>query len=384
MEKMEKLRVGVAGIGNISDIYLRNLTGVFADKVKLTVVASRNQEKAEKAASVYNARRVGSVEELINAEDVDLVLNLTPPALHYQIAMDAVKAGKHVYNEKPLCVTREEAAKLLKAASERKVRVGCAPDTFLGAGIQTCHKLIDEGWIGRPIGATAFVMNHGVEAWHPSPEAFYKIGGGPLFDVGPYYLTALVCLLGSISRVSGSAQKSFDTRIVTSEPLNGTVIKVETPTHIAGVLDFANNAVATIIASFDVWAHSMPFIEIYGTEGTLRTPDPNTFRGSALLKRYNAPVWSEMPLVMNSPDMCKDADDWRGSANLRGLGVADMADAIAENRAHRACRELAYHTLDVMQGLYEASATGSYYLVKSSCEKPAPFTGFSKATPTLR
>jgi predicted dehydrogenase len=369
-EKRKRLRIGVAGIGNISDIYLRNLTCAFKDKVELTVLATRDQEKARKTAERYKARAVADVAELINAEDVDLVLNLTPPSLHYQIALDAVKAGKHIYNEKPLCIKREEAAELLKAAEARKVLVGCAPDTFLGAGVQTCRKLIEDGWIGRPIAATAFVMNHGVEAWHPSPEAFYKDGAGPLFDVGPYYLTALICLLGPIARVSGSAQKSFEKRVITSEPLNGTVVKVETPTHIAGVLDFASGAVGTIIASFDVWTHSLPHIEIYGTEGTLRVPDPNTFRGSPSLRRYNAPAWSEIPLLMNAPDACADADDWRGSANLRGLGIVDMADALVENRAHRASGELAYHTLDVMRGIYEASAEGVYYEVKSSYDLP--------------
>jgi predicted dehydrogenase len=372
---MNKLRIGVAGAGNISDIYLRNLTGVFSGKVAVTAIANRTREKAEKAAERWHIQRVITLEEFVNAEDIDLILNLTAPDQHYKLAMAAVQAGKHVYNEKPLCVTREEAAALLKSAAEHKARVGCAPDTFLGAGMQTCRKLLDDGWIGCPIAGAAFVMNHGMEAWHPSPEAFYKAGGGPLFDVGPYYLTALINLLGPIARVSGSTRKGFETRVVASEPRAGAVIAVETPTHVAATLDFANNAVVTFAASFDVWSHSMPFIELYGAEGTLRLPDPNTFRGAPLIRRFRAETWSEIPLVMRHADDCKDADDWRGGANLRGLGVVDMAEAIANGSPHRASGEMAYHALDVMHGIYEAAASGVYCAVKSSCERPEAFQG---------
>jgi predicted dehydrogenase len=181
--------------------------------------------------------------------------------------------------------------------------VGCAPDTFLGAGIQTCRKLIDEGWIGRPLAAVACMMNHGHEHWHPNPEFYYKTGGGPLFDMGPYYLTALVNLLGPIARVSGSAQQGFKTRTITSEPLNGQIITVEVPTHIAGILDFACGVVGTIITSFDVYAHSLPYIEIYGTEGSLKVPDPNTFGGPVLVRRGRAEGWSEIPLIKDFPEI---------------------------------------------------------------------------------
>ncbi|MDR2193096.1 MAG: Gfo/Idh/MocA family oxidoreductase [Treponema sp.] len=370
---MDKLRIGVAGTGNISDIYLRNLTGVFSRAVTVTAVANRTREKAEKAAERYHIPHVYALDELINADTVDLVLNLTAPERHYTLAMAAVQARKHVYNEKPLCITREEATVLLKAAWENKARVGCAPDTFLGAGMQTCRKLLDDGWIGRPIAGAAFVMNHGMEAWHPSPEAFYKTGGGPLFDVGPYYLTALVNLLGPIARVSGSAQKGFTTRTVTSEPQAGTVITVDVPTHVAATLDFANNTVVTLITSFDVWSHSLPYIELYGTEGALRLPDPNMFRGVVQVRRYKAEAWSEIPLIMHHADDCKDAGEWSGSANLRGLGVVDMADAITNGVPHRASSDMAYHVLDVMHGIYEAASSGVYYHVKSTCERPAAF-----------
>jgi predicted dehydrogenase len=286
--------------------------------------------------------------------------------------MKAVKGGKHVYNEKPLCVTREEAADLLRAAGEKNVRVGGAPDTFLGAGIQTCRKLIDEGWIGRPVAASAFMLCHGHEHWHPAPEFYYKQGGGPLFDMGPYYLTALVNLLGPVARVSGSAQKGQARRVIGSEPLKGTVITVDVPTHIAGVLDFASGAVGVIVTSFDVWSSSMPFIEIYGTEGAMQVPDPNYFRGEVRVRRFREDNWSTVPLMLREPDNPKDKDDWHLLNNWRGIGVTDMAEAIAGGRPHRASGELASHVLEIMHGIHDASASGKYYELQSNCSRPEP------------
>jgi predicted dehydrogenase len=351
-------RIGIAGIGKISGIYLDNLTGMFGKRVKLAAVTDLIAERAREAAEKYQARAFDSVNDMVTSGEVDIVLNLTQPKYHFEVALAAVQAGRHVYNEKPFCARREEAAELVKAASERKVRLGGAPDTFLGAGIQTCRKLIDDGWIGSPVAATAFMMNHGHEHWHPAPEFYYKAGGGPLFDMGPYYLTALVCLLGPVARVSGSAKMGLKTRTITSEPLNGTVIDVEVPTHIAGVLDFASGAVGTIITSFDVYSHTLPFIEVYGTEGTLRVPDPNTFGGPVLVKRFREDQWSEIPLVRNYPQ------------NSRGLGLTDMAEAIEADRPHRASAELTCHVLDIMHGIHDASSSGRYYKVRSKCKRP--------------
>jgi len=342
------LNIGVAGIGKISGVYLDNLTGMFGKRVKLTALCDVIFERAEKAAADYNAKAYRTLDEMFGA-DVDIVLNLSQPKYHFDIAIASVKAGKHVYNEKPLCAKREEAAELLKAAAEKKVRVGGAPDTFLGAGIQTCRKLIDDGRIGRPVAAAAFMMNHGPEDWHPTPEFFYKQGGGPMFDVGPYYLTALVNLLGPIARVSGSAKISSPERTITSEPLNGAIINVEVPTHVAGVLEFADGAIGTIITSFDVYSHTLPCMEIYGTEGTLRVPDPNTFGGPVYVKRFREEEWSQIPLINSYTEDC------------RGLGVTEMAEAIEQGRPHRASAELAYHVLDIMHGIHEAAETGRYY-----------------------
>jgi predicted dehydrogenase len=357
---MSGKRIGIVGCGNISGIYLTNLTGMFGKRVQVTALTDLIPERAEKAAAEYKIPYIKKTDDLINSPDVDIILNITEPYNHYKVALSAVKAGKHVYDEKPLCGKREEAQEVLKIAAEKNLRVGGAPDTFMGAGIQTCRKLIDDGWIGRPVAATAFMVNHGHEHWHPGPEFYYKTGGGPMFDMGPYYLTALVSLLGPVVRVSGSTKKSFDTRTITSEPLNGKVIDVDVPTHIAGVMDFSNGAVGTIITSFDVYSHTLPWIEIYGSEGSLRVPDPNTFGGPVYLSRFMEKTWSEFPLARNYPQ------------NSRGLGITDMAEAIVEGRPHRASAEMTYHILDVMHGFHDASVTGKYYEVQSSCERPAP------------
>ncbi|MDR3145102.1 MAG: Gfo/Idh/MocA family oxidoreductase [Treponema sp.] len=369
---MGKLRIGIVGIGKISGIYLKNLTGMFSKRVSVSAVTDIVAERAAQAAEEYHIRHLKTIDEMTSDPEVDIILNLTQPQIHHEVAMKAVNGGKHVYNEKPLCAAREEAAGLLQRAAEKKVRVGGAPDTFLGAGIQTCRKLIDHGWIGRPVAASAFMLCHGHEHWHPAPEFYYKQGGGPLFDMGPYYLTALINLLGPVTRVSGSAQKGQAERIITSEPLNGTVITVDVPTHIAGILDFASGAVGTIITSFDVWSSSMPFIEIYGTEGTMQVPDPNYFRGEVRIRRFREENWSLIPLILPDPDNPTNKDDWQMLNNWRGIGITDMAEAIWEGRPHRASGELAYHVLDIMHGIHDASASGKYYEVKSSCSRPEP------------
>jgi predicted dehydrogenase len=333
---------------------------MFGKRVKVTAVTDLIHERAAKASADYGIPHIKKTEDLINSPDVDIVLNITEPYNHYGVSLAAVKAGKHIYTEKPLCAERAEAREVLKIAAEKNLRVGNAPDTFLGAGIQTCRKLLDDGWIGEPVAVTAFMVGRGHEHWHPGPEFYYKKGGGPMFDMGPYYLTALVNLIGPVVRVSGSARKTFNTRTITSEPLNGKVINVDIPTHIAGIMDFANGAVGTIITSFDVYSHTLPCIEIYGSEGTLRVPDPNTFGGPVYVKRFREEQWSEIPLLKSYPD------------NSRGLGLTDMAEAVTEGRPHRASGEAAYHVLDIMHGFHDASASGTYYNVKSTCTRSEP------------
>jgi len=304
--------------------------------------------------------RACSVDELLADDEIRIVVNLTIPNAHASVALAALEAGKSVHNEKPLTITREDGASLLAAARAGGVRVGCAPDTFMGAGIQTCRKLIDDGWIGEPVAATAFMTCHGHESWHPDPEFYYKSGGGPMFDMGPYYLTALVALMGPVRRATGSTRITFPQRLITSQPKYGTRVTVDVPTHVAGVLDFASGAVATVVTSFDVWAANLPRIEIYGSRGSLSVPDPNGFGGPVRVRRAGADDWSAVPHTHGYAE------------NSRGIGVADMACALRSGRAHRANGELAYHVLDVMHALHDASDTGKHVELASTCERPAP------------
>jgi predicted dehydrogenase len=350
-------KVGIIGCGNISGIYLEN--GKVFDAFDIVAVADIDMSRAEARAAEYNIERACTVEELLADPEIEIVISLTIPAAHAEVAIQAVTAGKTVYTEKPLSVTREDGKRLIALAKEKGVRVGCAPDTFLGGGIQTCRKLIDDGWIGRPVAATAFMPSHGPESWHPNPIFFYQVGGGPMFDMGPYYLTALVNLLGPVKRVTGSAQISFPERTVTNQWNYGDKLKVETATHIAGVMDFQNGAVATIITSFDIWAANLPRIEIYGSEGSLSVPDPNTFGGPVLLRRGGTAEWREMPLSHGF------------TKNSRGLGVADMASALRSGRPHRANGDLAYHVLDLMHAFHDASREDRHIYLESTCERPA-------------
>lgn len=291
--------------------------------------------------------------------DVQLVVNLTPPAAHADVCLAALEGGKHVYVEKPLAVTRADGLKILEKAKAKGLRVGGAPDTFLGGGLQTSRKLIDDGWIGEPVAATAFIMGPGHERWHPDPDFYYQPGGGPLFDMGPYYITTLISLMGPVRRVTGSAKISYPERIITSQPRRGEIIKVNTPTHISGVLDFANGAAGTLITSFDVWHHTLPHIEVYGTEGSLQVPDPNTFGGPVRLRRKGDTEWREMPLTHTYTE------------NTRGIGVADMASAIINGRPHRANGDMTLHVLDILHGILEASEDGKHIHLTTTCDRPA-------------
>lgn len=353
----QKIRVGIIGCGNIFPAYVK---GSRAFKI-LEVVACADMlpERAQERATEFSIPKALTVDELLADPDVDIVVNLTVPVSHAEVSLKAIAAGKHIHSEKPLAITREDGKAIIDQAAAKGVRVGCAPDTFLGGGLQTCRKLIDDGVIGVPVAATAFMAGRGPESWHPNPDFFYKVGGGPLFDMGPYYLTALIHLLGPVKRVTGSARISFPERIATSKALNGHRIAVEIPTHVAGVLDFADGAVATLITSFDVWTHNLPRIEIYGSEGTLSVPDPNTFGGPVKVKLGGETEWREVALT-HSADVA------------RGIGVADMAYGFTYGRPHRASGELAYHVLDLMHSFGDASEQGRHIMVESTCAQPAP------------
>lgn len=366
---MKPLRIGIVGIGNISGIYLTNLTSYRSTEV--VALADLDASRAEAAAKKYGIKAVLTPDELIASDEVDLVLNLTVPMAHGQLALEAVRAGKHVYNEKPLCTTLAEARTLLDEAASRGVRVGCAPDTFLGAGLQTCREAIDKGLIGEPVSITGAMLSRGPEPWHPSPHFFYQRGGGPMLDMGPYYLTAFVSLLGGVSRISGLVRKSFASRPIplTNENFYGKghsekvpkEIEVNTPTHIAGVLEFVSGPIGELVTSFDVygdWA-SHP-ITIYGSEGTMKVPDPNTFDGDVMIRRSPEKDWEKVPSKHGF------------SENSRGIGVLDIADAIPENRPHRASGDLAMHVLEMMVGFEQSSVDGKAIVLPHPAQRPAP------------
>jgi predicted dehydrogenase len=351
-----KFKVGFIGCGNIAPAYIRGCR----DFAILEVVACADSDshRAATFADTYGlqARSVGA---LLNDPTIQIVVNLTIPKAHAEISLAAIQAGKHIYSEKPLATHQNDGAKILAAATAKNLRVGCAPDTFLGGGLQTCRKLIDDGLIGEPVAATAFMAIRGHESWHPNPEFYYQPGGGPLFDMGPYYLTALVNCLGAVRRVTAATRRSFAERTVTSQPRFGDRISVEVDTHVSGILDFASGPVATIIMSFDVWQHELPIIEIYGTAGTLSVPDPNEFGGVVRLWQAKDPGWREISLTHRA--------DVR-----RGIGVADMAYGLLSGRSHRASGELAYHVLEVMQAFGQASTVGRHVMIESHCSRPAP------------
>src|SRR6266852_5727730 len=328
-----KTPIGIIGCGNISSIYLK--ASRLFDILQVVACADIDMERARSQAGKYGVPKVYTVEELLADPEVEIVVNLTVPNTHAEVALKAIAAGKAVYSEKPLATRREDGKAILEVARARQVRVGNAPDTFLGGGFQTCIKLINDGQIGTPVAATAFRLNHGMEYWHPDPYFFYQPGAGPMFDVGPYYLTALIAMMGPIRRVTASMQTTFPERTVTSEPKYGTKIPVNTPTHIAGIMEFASGAVGTILTSFDVWHHHLPFIEIDGT-------------------------WREVPLTHGY------------TSDSRGLGIADMAYAMRSSRLHRANGELAYHVLDVIESFMYSAAEGRHVMLTSTCTRPEP------------
>lgn len=354
---MKKLNIGIIGCGNISSIYMENCPKF--PHLELIACADLDVQRAQLQAEKFGVPRACSVEELLSDSAIELVINLTIPKAHDAVCIQSLEAGKHVYTEKPLAVTREEGKQILETAKKHNLLVGSAPDTFLGAGIQTAIHLIEQGEIGVPIGASAFMICRGHEHWHPDPAFYYDIGGGPMFDMGPYYLTALVALLGPIKRISGSTRISYHERTVLSTPKAGTKIEVSTPTHISGVIDFASGVIGSITTSFDAFGGtSLPPIEIYGSEGTLLVPDPNTFGGPVKIRKRDEKEFKEVPLAYGY------------SQNNRGLGVADMSKAILESGKYRANSELAYHVLEAMHGFHDSSDSGKHYIMESTCERP--------------
>ena len=354
---MEKTGIGIIGCGNISGAYLKAMASF--PILDIRGVADANHAQAEAKAAEFNVPAT-SVEALLADPSVAIILNLTVPKAHVAVGLRALDAGKHVYSEKPLGIAFAEGKKLMDAADAKGLRIGAAPDTFLGGGHQTARTLIDQGVLGLPVGGTATFMCPGHERWHPNPAFYYEVGGGPMLDMGPYYITDLINLLGPVSRVAGFAVAPRTERTITSEPRAGERIPVHVATHVAGVLAFANGAVVQIGMSFDVAGHKHVPLEIYGTEGTLIVPDPNTFGGEVqLLKKGGA----FEPQELSAP---------YADGNYRSIGLADMAHALRSNRPHRASGRLALHVLEVMEAFQTAADTGATVAITTPIERPAP------------
>jgi hypothetical protein len=351
------MNVGVIGCGNISGAYLK-AAQKFPDLIKITACADLNLEAAQAKAKEFNVVAM-SVDDLLAAPEIGLVLNLTNPAGHAELNLRALAAGKHVHVEKPFALNLEDANAVLKLAKQKKLRTGSAPDTFLGGGQQTCRALIDGGAIGRPVAGTAFMMGSGPEAWHPNPGFFFLAGGGPTLDMGPYYITALVNLLGPVKRVCGIVGAAHRERIAGAPAIAGRRLPVEIPTHQAGTLEFANGAIVTLVMSFDVQAHQHSCIEVYGTTGSLLVPDPNCFGGTVRLRKAGAKEWEDAPILHGYTE------------NSRSIGAADLAAAVRHKRPTRCSGELARHVLEVMLAISKSSDAGRHIAIKSKVERPA-------------
>ena len=356
---MDKLGIGIVGLGNISAAYLKASTNF--PILDIRAVADMNPAAAKARADEFGLKAVG-LDELFADPSIDIILNLTIPKAHVEVGLRAIDAGKHVYSEKPLGIVFSEGQILVAAAKAKGLRVGSAPDTFLGGSHQTARRIIDDGVLGQMIGGTAYFMCPGHERWHPNPAFYYEAGGGPMLDMGPYYITDLVNLLGPVAKVSGISSMLRDTRTITSKERAGEIIPVHVPTHVSGTLQFVNGAVVQVTMSFDVAAHKHVPLEIYGTEGSLLVPDPNHFGGQIeMLKKGGE--WANV-----------DTDMPYADGNYRSIGLADMAHAIASGRPHRASGDLALHVLEVMEAFETSSQSGQVVTITTPVERPAPLS----------
>ena len=364
---MSKLGIGIIGCGNISTAYL-TLVPLFKG-IEVQAVADINAAAAKEKADEFNVR-AQSVDELLGADDIDIVVNLTIPDAHFSITKAILQAGKNAYSEKPLVLTLTEGQELSAIANENGLRIGSAPDTFLGAAHQHARSLIDQGALGKIVAGTAHVMSHGMEHWHPNPDFFFLPGAGPMLDIGPYYITNLIQLIGPVKRVAALTTAASMSRTITSKPRSGETIPVKTPTNIHALLEFEQGATITLSTSWDVWAHRHNNMELYGTEGSLYVPDPNFFGGEVdLIGKDGASA--EKPIFQHPFSVLNEDHPEGKMANYRAAGLADMAQAIIQNRPHRCSMEMAIHAVDVMTSVLKSGEQKEFVNVSTTCERPA-------------
>lgn len=368
-------RIGIIGCGNIAQVYLRDFAESYSNQVQVVACADIFPDKARETAQAFHIPKHCTPEELVNLPEVDIVLNLTVPAAHTEVNQMALNAGKHVYCEKPLALSLDEAKATLELAAGKGLRVACAPDTFMGPALQTCRKLIDEGWIGKPFAAAVNIAGWGPETWHPNPQFFYQFGGGPLLDMGPYAVAALVNLFGPMKRMQCMAAKALEKRRIYSQPHCGEMIDVEVNTHYSGSAEMAVGVVVSMNMSFDLWQSGLPCFEVYGTEGTLKIPHPADFSGTISLYRANGVIdelegrgavpgkdqWYQVPAVLSG-----------SVGNRRGLGIVDLIAAINSGRAHRTGEDFILHCTEILLAFDQAAAGGGEYRFQTTCERPEP------------
>jgi predicted dehydrogenase len=381
---MAPLGVGIIGCGTISAIYLQNMRRF--PRLKLVACADLRAEAAQAAAAKHGVSARG-IDALLASPDIDVIVNLTVPAAHFDVSAAALASGKHVFSEKPLCAQSDQGRALVAQAGRRGLKLGCAPDTFLGAGGRLAREIIDSGRIGKVLSGACFLMSHGMEHWHPDPEFYFKPGGGPILDMAPYYLATLINLIGPVASVQARSSTGFAERIVTAaSPRQGHAIKVETPTTVMALVRFASGADIMFTMSWDVWKHGHPPIELYGTEGSLRVPDPNFFGGvvecterggdwvsvDSSERPFGRPNWRSPAWAATMPDR----------ANYRCLGVAELAGAVGDGAPHRCSGALASHVLDAMHAILLAGQQGGVVEINSRVERPAAFTDSDAAALT--
>ena len=361
------MNVGIIGCGNISETYF-NSQKIF-NNYKIIACSDINIELAELSAKKFNVK-AQSVDDILLNKQIDLIINLTIPSAHMEIILKSLNAGKHCFSEKPLAMNMTEGIKIYELSAQKKLYVGCAPDTFLGAAGQKARKLIKDNKIGKIVLGTFNLMSHGMEHWHPNPDFFFKPGAGPVFDLGVYYITQLINLIGPVRSISSISGTATPERIITSEPRYGEKIKVETPTSLMGTLEFHNNSKIQFFCSWDVWKHKHSTIELYGLEGSMIIPDPNFFSGDVLISKKDED-WQtvnndKMPLgIPNKTD-----NDGSQIANYRGIGLSDMVNAIQNQRQARCSLDLALHVLEVMEGIIKSSEENKIYYVKTKPNQP--------------
>ena len=360
---MSKLGVGIIGCGNISSAYLK-LAPMFRD-IEVRGVADLNPDVAAAQGQAFGVPAM-DVDGLLGASEIDIVVNLTVPAAHYAVTDAILRSGKHAYSEKPVVLSLEDGEALRTLAGQKGLRVGSAPDTFLGGTHQQARALIDSGAVGDIVAGTAHVMSHGMEHWHPNPDFFFQPGGGPVLDIGPYYVTNLVQLLGPVARVAALSSSGSPTRTILSEPRAGETIRVETPTNIHALLEFVSGATVTLSTSWDVWAHRHGHMELYGSTGSLFVPDPNYFGGALDLAGQDGEI---KPVAPWTHPLAVPNDE--GQANYRTAGLADMAQAIRQDRPHRCSLELALHAVDVMTSVLKSGDSGAFVELTTTCARPA-------------